>query len=224
MKLCCFQVTKDLVFGKSLTNMKKLLIFGDSIVYGKWDSQGGWVTRLRMLIDEKHNITKRDNYLVYSLGVPSELTVKLSDRFESELRCRLDAEDEEILVIVATGINDSCPNNRTTNQQTPENIFKAALKSIITTATTTGCKLILLGLTPVNPEKSKGLKFTNVEVKKYDGYLSDVAKELNVNKIDMFDSLMTTNYRDLLVDSAHPNDEGHKLIVDIVWSELQKIN
>ena len=32
--------------------MDKILIFGDSICYGKWDKEGGWVTRLRKYIDQ----------------------------------------------------------------------------------------------------------------------------------------------------------------------------
>lgn len=31
--------------------MAKILVFGDSIAYGKWDSDGGWVARLRKYVD-----------------------------------------------------------------------------------------------------------------------------------------------------------------------------
>ncbi|MBU4142033.1 MAG: hypothetical protein V1732_05890 [Patescibacteria group bacterium] len=34
--------------------MSQILIFGDSIAYGKWDKRGGWVTRLSNFIDEKN--------------------------------------------------------------------------------------------------------------------------------------------------------------------------
>ena len=49
--------------------MVQILIFGDSIAWGAWDKEGGWVQRLRKLIDEK-NLSDPEFYcLVYNLGV-----------------------------------------------------------------------------------------------------------------------------------------------------------
>ena len=47
-----------------------ILVFGDSIAYGKWDEQGGWVQRLRKYIDKKYNlIDEPKSWLVYNLGI-----------------------------------------------------------------------------------------------------------------------------------------------------------
>ncbi len=56
--------------------MGKFLVFGDSIAYGKWDSKGGWVARLRDYIDEKYNLNKTGNVQVYNLGIPGEVVVR----------------------------------------------------------------------------------------------------------------------------------------------------
>ena len=41
--------------------MTCLLVFGDSITYGAWDLEGGWVQRLRSFIDKK-NLTDPNFY------------------------------------------------------------------------------------------------------------------------------------------------------------------
>ena len=81
-----------------------------------------------------------------------------------------------------------------------------------------------MGLAPVNPARAKKLLFSDGEVKRYDGYISDVARELGVTKIDMFDELKALNFADLLVDSVHPNESGHQLIFEKVRDALLGIS
>ena len=65
--------------------MDKILVFGDSIAYGKWDNHGGWVARLREYVDKKFNIGKGGNVQVYNLGIPGEVAVRMVDRVKQEL-------------------------------------------------------------------------------------------------------------------------------------------
>jgi lysophospholipase L1-like esterase len=202
--------------------MDKILVFGDSITYGKWDSEGGWVTRLRKHVDEKYNIGKGGGMLVYNMGIPGEVAIRMVNRIKQELEFRMTNKVDKVLVIFAIGVNDSCPNNWMTNTQTPKNAFKLALKAMINMAKDKNCEVIVLGLAPVNTTKptKRGLQFTNEEVSKYDAYISEVCKELNITKIDIFDTLMKQGYSNLLVDVVHPNSEGHKMIFEIVKAEL----
>ena len=108
--------------------LDKIFVFGDSIAYGKWDREGGWVARVRRYIDEKYNLASENNFQVYNLGVPGELAIELPERVKSELAIRLVDSEDEVLVIFATGINDSCPNNWRKGKQTPERDFKKALE------------------------------------------------------------------------------------------------
>lgn len=195
--------------------MGKMLVFGDSIAYGKWDSEGGWVIRLRNYVDEKYNITKGNNLLICNLGIPGEVAPRLAERFTTELKFRIEPADKNV-VLIAIGVNDSCPNNWMTNKQTSEDEFKNAIHKMVEVAKKMNCKVALIGLTPVNPEKSKGLLFTNKEVKKYDDYLSDIAKEKSLLKLELFDKLLKTGFGNLLVDSVHPNDKGHKKMTEAV--------
>lgn len=204
--------------------MGKIIVIGDSIVYGKWDSEGGWVVRLRKWIDEKYNLYKGGNFQVYQLGIPGEVAIRQVERFENELTTRLTTDDDKYVVLIAVGVNDSCPNNWMTNKQTPEENYKKAFSTMIDIARQHKCKVGVIGLTPVNPEKSKKLLFTNEEVKKYDQYISDVCKEKDIPKLDVFDILDSKNFSDLLLDSVHPNNEGHQIIFEHVLSFLEQNN
>ena len=69
--------------------MPQILIFGDSIIYGAWDREGGWAARLRKFLDEK-TLTEEDFYcLVYNLGISGDTTEDLLERFEFETEQRI---------------------------------------------------------------------------------------------------------------------------------------
>lgn len=204
-------------------NMGKIVVFGDSISYGKWDSEGGWVARLRKYVDETYNIGKGGNVQVYNMGIPGEVSTRMLVRVELELRMRIEQEENN-LVIFAIGTNDSCPNNWMTKEQTPPEAFKQAIISMVTIAQKQNCKVACVGLIPVNPAKSKGLLFTNEEVKKYDGFIAEVCQEMSIPKLDLFDELMQQNFPELLVDAAHPNNEGHNIMAEKIKMFLDQQN
>lgn len=191
--------------------MDKILVFGDSIAYGKWDSQGGWVARLRSFIDTSRNLNKGGNVQLFNLGIPGEIIPRLSERFDKELTMRT-FPGEKNLVIIACGINDSCPNNWMSNRQTDLEEFKAAYEKIITIARDHHCEIVTIGLAPVNIEKSKGTLFTNEEVKKYDHIIYDISSNNDVPVLQFFDELLQSNFADTLVDAVHPNDMGHEIL------------
>ncbi|MEK9179385.1 MAG: GDSL-type esterase/lipase family protein [Patescibacteria group bacterium] len=200
--------------------MNKILVFGDSIAYGKWDSEGGWVARLRKYVDEKFNIGKEGNVQVYNLGIPGEVMVRMAERVEREFTERI-FPNEKNLVIIAAGINDSCTNNWMTLKQTPESEFKEAVVKIIRTVRNYSCDVCIVGLTPVDERLFKNLLFNNKDVKKYDGYISEVCEEQKVSKIELYDELEKKGYKNMLLDSVHPKAAGHKMIANVVISYLE---
>ena len=57
----------------------EIIVFGDSIAYGAWDKEGGWVQRLRKILDVKTLSNPDQFYLVYNLsidGADTELLLK----------------------------------------------------------------------------------------------------------------------------------------------------
>ena len=202
--------------------INKILIFGDSISYGKWDEEGGWVARLRRFIDNKYNLQSDNNIQVYSLGIPGELAIELPDRIKDELQIRLVDPRDDVLVIFATGVNDSCPNNWRKGKQTPKAEFKKVIEDLIEISKKFKCKSVFVGLLPTNPSRSKGQLFTNEEVKKYDGYITEVCSKSKIKKLELFDELKMQNFSGLLVDAVHPNSQGHKVLSEKVIKFLSR--
>ncbi|MEI6650717.1 MAG: GDSL-type esterase/lipase family protein [Candidatus Moraniibacteriota bacterium] len=201
--------------------MPNIFIVGDSIVYGKWDVEGGWAARLRKHIDERYNIGKRTGLLVHILGVPSEPVIRLADRIHNELAARIDKSGKNLLIL-ASGLNDSCPNNKVTGELTPPVAFKESYSRLIDIGKEFGCTVLALGLTPVNPARSKGLLFSDELVAEYDGYITEVCREKGIAKLELLDTLTKENFADHLVDSAHPNSVGHERLFDLVLDYLEK--
>lgn len=192
-------------------------------MYGKWDIEGGWVSRLRKHIDVKYNIGHNGNIQVYHLGFPGEVAGRMLERFEVELKMRIFPEEKN-LVIIAIGVNDSCVNNWLTGMQTPEHKFKESLGEMIQIAIKYNCHVVCIGLTPVNPSRSKKLKFTNEDVEKYDQYLSDICKEFGIQRLDWFQDLKEGHFDELLVDAVHPNSDGHMILFQRMLQFLEANN
>ena len=192
-----------------------ILVFGDSIAYGKWDEQGGWVQRLRKYIDKKYNlIDEPKSWLVYNLGIPGDLAVRLPERLTIELSQRF--FNEETLVIFAIGINDSCANNWMSGKLTPDDEFKTAIQQSITIAKQYNCKICGIGLTPINESKSKGRLFNNKDVERFEDMLAEVYSEMNIPMLRLLGQLKTSQFDRLLVDAVHPNSTGHQILFEKV--------
>src|SRR5690349_15490474 len=93
--------------------MPVLLLAGDSITYGFWDTQGGWAGRLRNFLDENclsandpATLNTTRYIATYNLGIPGDTSRGLRERFEREAQPRLNSEQQTI-VLIAIGTNDS---------------------------------------------------------------------------------------------------------------------
>lgn len=195
--------------------MRNIVVFGDSIAYGKWDSRGGWVARLRATIDHEYNLETRQNILVYNLSKPGELAITLLNRFESELQSRL-RSDANSLVLLAIGANDACSNNRTTQCLTPKADFTKAMTTMFMQTRSLNCQLGCIGLSPCKSEDLPSLQFTNETLRAYDDLLTQICVDQKVAKLNLFDALLQNGYTSLLRDGIHPNDDGHQLLFEII--------
>ncbi len=87
--------------------MAQILVFGDSIVFGNWDLEGGWVQRLRKFVDQKIAASKFEiKCPVFNLGISGDTTEELLERFENEIRPR-ELDEKETIILISIGINDS---------------------------------------------------------------------------------------------------------------------
>lgn len=202
-----------------------ILFFGDSITWGAWDKEGGWVARIKKFVDQKIMTSDFKYYHdVYNVGISGDKTTELLDRFESEAKNRID-EDSETVFVFAIGINDSQFVEKIGNR-TPIEQFQENLKVLITKAKRISSKIVFVGLFPVDDSKltptswevDKSYKLEYVE--KYNQTIKQVCQTEKVDFIDIYSKFVEKEYKDLLIDGLHPNTEGHKEIYDLVLKFL----
>ena len=203
--------------------MARILVFGDSIVYGAWDKEkeGGWVHRLRKFLDEKYLTDHNFDYPTYNLGISGDTTEDLLERFEFETKQRVE-EGEEMIIIFQIGINDSQWLLSQNNFRVPPEKFKENIQKLINIAQKFTSKTVFLGLTPVEdrkvnpipwaPEKS----YRNEYVEEYNKIIKSTCSKNKIPFIEIFEEWVKSDYKNLLEDGAHPNSEGHKKIFETV--------
>jgi phosphoserine phosphatase len=131
----------------------RLLIFGDSITYGAWGKEGGWVSRLRKFLDEKI-LTDKDFYcLVYNLGASGDTTDDLLERFEFETKMRV-KEGEEPLFIFSVGGNDAVFINNRNQSITSLPRFRKNIGKLISLARKYTAKIVFIGILPCDESKT----------------------------------------------------------------------
>ena len=201
-----------------------ILIFGDSITYGKGDREGGWAQRLRKFLYEK-TLSNEGNFSIYNLGVDGDNTEDLLQRFELETKHRLD-EEEETVFIFAIGINDSQFVHSKNSLRIPLERFKDNIKTLINIAKKSSPKIIFIGLTPVDESKTTPIpwntdkSYKNEYVRQYDEIIKTTCQENNLLFIEIFEKLRELDYKNLLEDGLHPNSEGHQKIFEIIKESL----
>jgi len=138
--------------------MSRILIFGDSIVFGNWDEQGGWVNRLKSFFF-KECLNNSDYYMVYNIGVSGDTSCELLERFEFEIKHRLwereeIGEKEEIIIVLSTGKNDAAFIKNRNSFSVSINSFIINIKQLLTIAKKYSAKIIFVGPALVDETKT----------------------------------------------------------------------
>ncbi|MBU3904731.1 MAG: hypothetical protein KJ906_01110 [Nanoarchaeota archaeon] len=202
----------------------KIIVFGDSVAYGAWDLEGGWVQRLRKFLDKKVLDSNYDFFcLLYNCGISGDTTEDLLRRFEFETNIRGAG-----LIVFEIGINDSVHLLKENKNWVDIKIFENNLKKLIKISQNFTSKIIFVSLTPVDESKvtpipwDKDKYYTNENIKKYNDIIKNTCKENNIYFIETFDSFMKNDYKKLLEDGLHPNTKGHEMIFNTVKDFLIK--
>lgn len=203
----------------------RVLIFGDSITQGFWDTEGGWVGRIRKHYDQQMiDNTDNDPPTIFNLGVSGNSSDDVLARFENETKARA---TEELAFVVAIGVNDA-RTKAGVNYSDP-NRYKQNLSEILRLAKQHSSKIMFVGLTPCVEERSNPVSwgdtgYTNGRIKEFDDALRQFCEEEQLLFVEVFEPFAKAEAEtELLPDSLHPNDEGHQLVADLVLSKLQDL-
>ncbi|MBI2625728.1 hypothetical protein HYW68_01610 [Candidatus Parcubacteria bacterium] len=197
-----------------------VFVFGDSLVWGSWDSEGGWAGRLRRFLMEREIDDESRYFVLYNLGVSGETTAGLRARFESEVKARL-REERQYLILFATGINDSVYLQDREPRTAPAD-FKRNLESLLDCGKEITGKIVLVGLTPVDEAKTAPsswnpeLFYRNAHIQAYDAIVKETARERSLPFIDLAGVFSEADVRAHFEDGLHPDAWGHQKLFERV--------
>ncbi len=202
---------------------KRILVFGNSITWGAWDKDGGWVERLKRFCYEKYLEDPQCFFSVYNLGVSGDTTENILERFEFETKQRRYKKPEEVVVVFDFGRNDSKFIHNKNDRLIPEKRFKENTKKLIGLAKKYSLKIFVIGGYPINEETTdpvswnKDFSYRNTDTKLYDQIMALICREEGITFINVFDLL---DINEDFEDGLHPNSEGHKKIYEKVKAKL----
>lgn len=211
-----------------------IICFGDSITYGNWDPEGGWVGRLRKYLDTKslsayqgEDLYSRYYTLTYNLGIPGDTSLGLFARFENELVPRFNP-DEETIILFAIGINDSRFYPKENRHEVDIEDFKQNIWDMWEIARQYTQDVAFIGLTPVDEDRTNPLfweqdaVYKNEYIEKYDYALREFCEGRNVPFINIFDKMKGLNLHELMEDGIHPNSKCYEIMEEIIRSSVFK--
>lgn len=204
----------------------QILVFGASIVYGAWDSEGGWVARLRKDIDRRSaHLPSSQRQQILNLGVSGQTSTKVLNRFEAETEARV-REKDKCLVIFSVGSNDYAWLEFEKKYVVDSELYRENLLTLITIGRKLNVSMLFLTLTPVDESitkiaNHKGKVRRNVDVERYNSIVKSLCSQENIPMVDVYAAFMKTNHIQLLSsDGLHPNNTGHKVIFELVKKHI----
>lgn len=207
---------------------KHILVFGDSNTYGAWDIEGGWVTRLRKYLDQKHidnNLSEGTFALVYNLGVSGDKSTDLLKRFKVEAEARKGRHGEEVVILLDVGTNDCIFNEKLGDLEVSQEDFKNNYLELISLAQEYSQKIVIIGSMPTDSRVdpipwAPGRHYRNKDIKRYNEIMREVARETEVYFIEVYNNFIEKDYSSLLIDGVHMNSEGHKQVYEVIRDYL----
>ena len=201
---------------------RKLIVLGDSGVYGWGDpEEGGWCERLR-----RHWMGLPGGPVLYPLGVRGDGLERVAARWASEFACRGELRRQQPQgILLSVGLNDTARVGRRDGRpQLDHEAFLFGLQQ-------------LLKQTPVDEHVmpyADVLWYANEQIRQYEALLEEACMEADVPFLPLLDSLMAdpTWLQWLSPDGIHLNSEGHRQIYERVhrwapllsWADLQPTN
>lgn len=205
----------------------RVLVFGDSITQGFWDTEGGWVQRLRAHYDSLQvKDLSTDQPTIFNLGVSADTTTNLLERFEPEVKARA---NQEVVIMFCIGTNNAAVEGNGRQWSTPEQ-YKKDLEMLIEKARRFTDKIMFVGLPPCDDSKTTpvswiDIHYTNERIFEFETVMREVCQAQNIPHVPIFEKLKTTfeGGQELFADGLHPNNAGHELIASIVRPELNAL-
>lgn len=165
---------------------------------------------------------------VHNAGVPGNTTKNARERLARDVLAH-----KPRLVVIQFGINDAAvdvwKNPPATTSRVPLSEYERNLRWMIAALREQGAKPVLMttnptrwtnklrelyGKPPYSPGDADG--FDAPVLSRYNEAVRRIAKELTVPLVEIHDAFTAKNPDKLLLDGMHPNDEGHRIIAELL--------
>jgi lysophospholipase L1-like esterase len=212
---------------------RKLIVIGDSGVYGWGDPEGGgWCERLR-----RHWMELPEGPVLYNLGVRGDGLERLAARLAAEVGRRGELRRQAPQgILIGIGLNDTARVGRPDGRhQLAPDAFLFGLQQLLREATALA-PVLVLGLTPVDEAVmpfADCLWYDLATVRRYEGLLEEACLEADVPFLPLMERLTADPgwLRLLDADGLHLNSDGHRRIYEEVrrwpallrWAELERL-
>jgi len=201
----------------------RILIFGDSITQGFYDSQGGWATRLanQYHMEALKDLSK-DTLEVFNLGISGETAEGLLKRLKPEFQARIWRGDR-MIVVISIGINNAVMRENRAQYEIYEfqEVYEKILKEALKLADYVLCVWLSAvddSLTDSWPYSSHQHQWHNNRIMTFEDTIKQAAQHENIPFVPIHAVFLRELEagKALLADGLHPNDAGHQFIVELV--------
>ena len=214
----------------------KFICLGDSLAYGCWDPLGGWVNRLRDYFQNYNLTTKtrhdRNWYWVFNLGVSGITSTYLAEKIPNGMLEGIKYPEEDTIVLVQIGKNDSYIIDKTGENYVSKKQFKKNITAIYKAISSKTTKVVFV--TPINVDEKKlqpvpwvheeSRSVHNKEIREYNTIIKNFCAGSAAECIDLENLWGKEDYDKYLdPDGLHPNGLGHTLIFEKVRDYLLSI-
>lgn len=211
------------------TNSLVIVAFGNSITATRKTVKQVFAQRLPVLLAEEGI-----NANVINAGIPGSHTGYLSDNHVHKVRHALDRFESDVLshnpdlVIIGFGTNDAHIDSNKPDgpSRIPLDDYQDNLTYIIQTLQDKSIRVVLIAPSPLG---EKYESFQNDRLLQYVRVVRGLAEKYKTGLVDNF-KIFSEYPADtgepldsLLLDGAHPNDKGHKIIADSLAKEIVRL-
>ncbi|NEP02360.1 MAG: G-D-S-L family lipolytic protein [Symploca sp. SIO2E9] len=208
----------------------KLVVMGDSIIYGFGDPEGGgWVERLR----RQWMLPDTPGHVIYNLGVRGDGVKQVHQRFEHEFRSRGELRNRlPDAIIFSVGVNDSARLGRPDGRNfTDFDSFQTQLGSLLDQAQRL-CPVLFVGMAPVDETKMPFmdcLYYNHADQHRYKEATRLACLKRQIPYLDIFEIWKSRGAdwwsKQILKDGLHPNVSGYKALLQevITWESINNL-
>ncbi|MEI7578500.1 MAG: GDSL-type esterase/lipase family protein [bacterium] len=210
----------------------QIFIVGSSNVYGVGAEQAGWADLLKQKLHKKMYSENGlgEKFEIYNLGKSGATIDFVKNEYPKQLHQYYRGGD--LITIVSVGGNNSKAIGRPDNFVSTLEKYETEMIELLDQLKKLSTHVIVVGsgyfdeskTNPIfNPDIGGNSYFQNSRKKKFEAKLRELAEQRGITFVEISVSEEEWKAKYLFRDGLHPNQQGHQLISDLVYSKLQKI-